>query len=170
MTSTSPRTSSRSSLAGFEPTTPYALPLPSSLSRSSHFFSLPPLPLVFSSQTHLSLYPPLPAHPLPTSCPTRTRSGPVRTPPCWIPDPVRPPTLHSAHRSKPAFYAHTLSTLESLLDDEQSNWITALSNASSLLYHSFLSYPRSYGATDDQTPVVNWCGASRLPRPPPSNP
>ena len=64
----------------------------------------------------------------------------------------------SPHHRKTDFYAHTLSTLESLLDDEQTNWITALSNASSLLYHSFLSYPRSFGATEDQTPVVNWCG------------
>ena len=34
--------------------------------------------------------------------------------------------------SKAAFYANLYDTLESLLDDDQTNWITALSNASSL--------------------------------------
>ncbi|KAL7412690.1 GAF domain-like protein [Mrakia frigida] len=60
--------------------------------------------------------------------------------------------------TKAAFYANLLLTLESLLDDDQTNWITALSNASSLLYHSFLSFPLFFGVTETQTPVVNWSG------------
>lgn len=64
---------------------------------------------------------------------------------------------------KPAFYAHVLELLSPLLQDDgfsHSNWVTNLSNTSSLLYHCFMSYADAYGTTETGEAVVNWCGAS----------
>jgi hypothetical protein len=63
-----------------------------------------------------------------------------------------------------------LELLAPLLQDDgfsHTNWVTNLSNTSSLLYHCFMSYADAYGTTETGEAVVNWCGASsvaRLPR------
>ncbi|KAF8511821.1 GAF domain-like protein [Hysterangium stoloniferum] len=56
--------------------------------------------------------------------------------------------------TKAAFYDHVAVQLEALLGGQR-NWISNLSNAAALLYHSFLSFPSHFGATDR---AVNWSG------------
>ncbi|KAJ7049674.1 GAF domain-like protein [Mycena amicta] len=57
--------------------------------------------------------------------------------------------------SKSDFWAHVYSQLELLLDAEQRNWVTNLSNAASLIYNSLLAFRRHFG---DRERAVNWCG------------
>ncbi|KAJ7121349.1 GAF domain-like protein [Mycena crocata] len=58
--------------------------------------------------------------------------------------------------TKAEFWAHTYSQLDMLLDSHQRNWITNLSNASSLIYNSLLAFPPHFG---NGQRTVNWCGA-----------
>ncbi|CAK5281250.1 unnamed protein product [Mycena citricolor] len=57
--------------------------------------------------------------------------------------------------TKAEFWAHVLEQLQFLLDPEQRNWVTNMSNASSLIYNSLLAFPAHFGADARQ---VNWCG------------
>ncbi|KIR58465.1 GAF domain-containing protein [Cryptococcus bacillisporus CA1873] len=57
--------------------------------------------------------------------------------------------------SKAEFYDHVVSHLEALLEGER-YWVTNLSQASAILYHSFLACSL-YGG-NAHSPVVNWCG------------
>ncbi|KAJ7091975.1 GAF domain-like protein [Mycena belliarum] len=57
--------------------------------------------------------------------------------------------------TKAEFWAHTYSQLEALLDSQQRNWVTNLSNASSLLYSSLLAFSPHFG---NGQRAVNWCG------------
>ncbi|KAJ7656656.1 GAF domain-like protein [Mycena rosella] len=57
--------------------------------------------------------------------------------------------------TKAKFWAHTYSQLDMLLDSEQRNWVTNLSNASSLIYTSLLAFPPHFG---NGQRAVNWCG------------
>ncbi|KAJ7282721.1 GAF domain-like protein [Mycena rebaudengoi] len=57
--------------------------------------------------------------------------------------------------TKAEFWAHTYAQLELLLDPQQRNWITVLSNASSLIYNSLLAFPTHFGSGQR---AVNWCG------------
>jgi len=56
--------------------------------------------------------------------------------------------------TKAAFYDYVAVQLEALLGGQR-NWISNLSNAAALLYHSFLSFPSYFGASDR---AVNWSG------------
>lgn len=54
-----------------------------------------------------------------------------------------------------------LELLGPLLEDDgftHVNWITNLSNTSSLLFNCFLAYSAAYGHTEGGDAVVNWCG------------
>ncbi|KAJ7141239.1 GAF domain-like protein [Mycena epipterygia] len=57
--------------------------------------------------------------------------------------------------TKAEFWAHTYSQLDMLLDSQQRNWVTNLSNASSLIYNSLLAFPPHFG---NGQRAVNWCG------------
>ncbi|KAF7357840.1 GAF domain-containing protein [Mycena venus] len=57
--------------------------------------------------------------------------------------------------NKAEFWAHTYSQLDALLDPDQRNWVTNLSNASSLIYNSLLVFPTHFG---NGQRAVNWCG------------
>ncbi|KAJ7879585.1 GAF domain-like protein [Mycena olivaceomarginata] len=57
--------------------------------------------------------------------------------------------------NKAEFWAHTYSQLDALLDSEQRNWVTNLSNAASLIYNSLLAFPAHFG---NGQRAVNWCG------------
>ncbi|KAJ7451862.1 GAF domain-like protein [Mycena galericulata] len=57
--------------------------------------------------------------------------------------------------SKAEFWSHVYSQLDLLLDSQQRNWITSLSNASSLIYNSLLAFPPHFG---NGQRAVNWCG------------
>ncbi|KAJ7761005.1 GAF domain-like protein [Mycena metata] len=57
--------------------------------------------------------------------------------------------------TKAEFWAHTYSQLDMLLDGDQRNWVTNLSNASSLIYNSLLAFPTYFGTGQG---AVNWCG------------
>ncbi|KAF7376588.1 GAF domain-containing protein [Mycena sanguinolenta] len=57
--------------------------------------------------------------------------------------------------TKAEFWAHTYSQLDALLDSDQRNWVTNLSNASSLIYNSLLAFPAHFG---NGQRGVNWCG------------
>ncbi|KAJ6498790.1 GAF domain-like protein [Mycena sanguinolenta] len=57
--------------------------------------------------------------------------------------------------TKAEFWAHTYSQLHALLDSDQRNWVTNLSNASSLIYNSLLAFPPHFG---NGQRAVNWCG------------
>ncbi|KAJ7933820.1 GAF domain-like protein [Mycena leptocephala] len=57
--------------------------------------------------------------------------------------------------TKAEFWAHTYSQLDMLLDSDQRNWVTNLSNASSLIYNSLLAFPPHFG---NGQRAVNWCG------------
>ncbi|KAJ7680883.1 GAF domain-like protein [Mycena polygramma] len=57
--------------------------------------------------------------------------------------------------TKTDFWAHTYSQLELLLDSDQRNWVTILSNASSLIYNSLLAFHSHFG---NGPRAVNWCG------------
>ncbi|KAF8199974.1 hypothetical protein K438DRAFT_2112592 [Mycena galopus ATCC 62051] len=57
--------------------------------------------------------------------------------------------------NKAEFWAHTYSQLDALLDPDQRNWVTNLSNASSLIYSSLLAFPAHFG---NGQRAVNWCG------------
>ncbi|KAJ7267657.1 GAF domain-like protein [Mycena haematopus] len=57
--------------------------------------------------------------------------------------------------TKAEFWAHTYSHLDALLDSDQRNWVTNLSNASSLMYNSLLAFPSHFG---NGPRAVNWCG------------
>ncbi|KAF8586387.1 GAF domain-like protein [Ramaria rubella] len=61
-----------------------------------------------------------------------------------------PSTIHT----KEDFYKHISAQLQSLLEGQR-NWISNLSNAASLLYHSFLSFPAHFGPDER---AVNWTG------------
>ncbi|KAJ6629457.1 GAF domain-like protein [Mycena sp. CBHHK59/15] len=56
--------------------------------------------------------------------------------------------------TKAEFWAHTYSQLDLLLDSQR-NWVTNLSNASSLIYNSLLAFTTHFG---DGPRAVNWCG------------
>ncbi|KAF9452771.1 GAF domain-like protein [Macrolepiota fuliginosa MF-IS2] len=68
-------------------------------------------------------------------------------------------------KSKPEFWAHVYTQLESLLMEE--NWVTNCANATSLVYNSLLAFPAYFGDSTDK--AVNWCGvyldSSYFPRP-----
>ncbi|KAJ7212948.1 GAF domain-like protein [Mycena pura] len=57
--------------------------------------------------------------------------------------------------TKTEFWAHTYSKLDALLDKQQRNWVTNLSNASSLIYNALLAFPEHFGSGPR---AVNWCG------------
>ncbi|KAF8629275.1 hypothetical protein AX17_005853 [Amanita inopinata Kibby_2008] len=57
--------------------------------------------------------------------------------------------------SKPEFWLHVHSQLQSLLDGQR-HWISNLSNASSLIFNSLQAFPAYFG--DDTSKAVNWCG------------
>ncbi|KAJ7467161.1 GAF domain-like protein [Mycena latifolia] len=57
--------------------------------------------------------------------------------------------------TKAEFWAHTYSQLDMLLDSQQRNWVTNLSNAASLLYSSLLAFSPHFG---NGQRAVNWCG------------
>ncbi|KAK7005983.1 GAF domain-containing protein [Favolaschia claudopus] len=62
--------------------------------------------------------------------------------------------------TKPEFWAHIYSQLDALLDSNQRNWVTNLSNAASLIYNSLLAFPAHFG---NGQKAVNWCGAATKP-------
>ncbi|KAJ7162098.1 GAF domain-like protein, partial [Mycena filopes] len=68
--------------------------------------------------------------------------------------------------TKAEFWAHTYAQLDMLLDANQRNWVTNLSNASSLIYNSLLAFPAHFG---NDARAVNWCGfyldSSLFPQP-----
>ncbi|KIY70643.1 GAF domain-like protein [Cylindrobasidium torrendii FP15055 ss-10] len=57
--------------------------------------------------------------------------------------------------TKSAFWEHVHTQLEALLDPDL-NWVSNLSNTSSLVYHSLLAFPKFFGPDDSK--AVNWCG------------
>ncbi|KAJ7782367.1 GAF domain-like protein [Mycena maculata] len=57
--------------------------------------------------------------------------------------------------TKAEFWAHVYSQLDLLLESQQRNWITNLSNASSLIYNSLLAFRPHFG---NGQRAVNWCG------------
>ncbi|KAJ6594464.1 GAF domain-like protein [Mycena capillaripes] len=57
--------------------------------------------------------------------------------------------------TKAEFWAHTYSQLDMLLDSDQRNWVTNLSNASSLIFNSLLAFNPHFG---NGPRTVNWCG------------
>ncbi|KAF7322043.1 GAF domain-containing protein [Mycena kentingensis (nom. inval.)] len=57
--------------------------------------------------------------------------------------------------SKQDFWEHVYEQLDALLEPQQRNWVTNLSNAASLLYNALLAFPRFFGDGDG---AVNWCG------------
>lgn len=59
-------------------------------------------------------------------------------------------------RSKAEFYEHLYSSLASLLEGQR-NWVTNLSNASSLLYASLNRYQQRV-AGGSEAKVINWAG------------
>ncbi|BGO89693.1 hypothetical protein NBRC10512_002623 [Rhodotorula toruloides] len=72
----------------------------------------------------------------------------------------------SATTSKRAFYTHLASTARTLLapsspDDPAANWITAFSNAASLLFGSYENYADRFGRDDGRR--VNWAGFYVIP-------
>lgn len=73
----------------------------------------------------------------------------------------------SATTSKRAFYTHLASTARTLLapsspDDPAANWITAFSNAASLLFGSYENYADRFGRDDGRR--VNWAGEATRSR------
>lgn len=77
-------------------------------------------------------------------------------------------------KTKPEFWAHVYTQLESLLVEER-NWVklptvlsslffsldrphqvTNCANAASLIYNSLLAFPACFGSANDK--AVNWCG------------
>jgi len=75
-------------------------------------------------------------------------------------------------KSKPEFWAHVYTQLESLIGEER-NWaiflhsrsiplahgwykVTNCANASSLIYNSLLAFPAYFGTASNK--AVNWCG------------
>ncbi|KIL65875.1 hypothetical protein M378DRAFT_76308 [Amanita muscaria Koide BX008] len=59
-------------------------------------------------------------------------------------------------QTKAEFWQHVYSQLEAMLGGGERHWVSNLSNASSLLYHSLLSFPVHFGS--DGSKAVNWCG------------
>ncbi|KAF7305888.1 GAF domain-containing protein [Mycena chlorophos] len=57
--------------------------------------------------------------------------------------------------SKTEFWEHVHSQIQALLEPEQRNWVTNLSNAASLVYNSLLAFPSHFGEGER---AVNWCG------------
>ncbi|KAH8827324.1 GAF domain-like protein [Flagelloscypha sp. PMI_526] len=60
----------------------------------------------------------------------------------------------STIETKAEFWTHVHDQLEHLLED-QTNWVSNLSNASSLIYNSLLAFPKYFGNGDR---AVNWAG------------
>lgn len=63
--------------------------------------------------------------------------------------------IPSSIKSKPEFWAHVHTQLESLIGGEK-NWVTNCANASSLIYNSLLAFPAYFGTASNK--AVNWCG------------
>ncbi|KAH7924211.1 GAF domain-like protein [Leucogyrophana mollusca] len=61
--------------------------------------------------------------------------------------------------SKTEFWDHVHSQLQALLTGQR-NWVTNLSNASSLIYSSLLAFSVHFG---DGERAVNWCGFYLIP-------
>jgi len=57
-------------------------------------------------------------------------------------------------KAKEDFWAHVYKQLQSLTR-VQKQWVTNLSNASSVIYYSLLGFPAYFG---DGERMVNWCG------------
>ncbi|KZV83027.1 hypothetical protein EXIGLDRAFT_777966, partial [Exidia glandulosa HHB12029] len=70
-------------------------------------------------------------------------------------------------QSKHDFWKLVADQLDALLEPH-SNWVTTLSNASSLVYHALAAFHPHFG---DDDRMVNWCGfyleSSHFPGPPP---
>jgi len=56
--------------------------------------------------------------------------------------------------TKAEFWAHVYVQLGALLAGQR-NWVSNLTNASSLIYHSLLAFPAYFGKEERR---VNWCG------------
>ncbi|KAK0562111.1 hypothetical protein OC844_002859 [Tilletia horrida] len=68
-------------------------------------------------------------------------------------------TLPESVKSKAQFYDHLAESLEALLGGQR-NWVSNLSNASSVLYASLNRFPAWAGAEDKSAPPkpINWAG------------
>ncbi|TFL03067.1 GAF domain-like protein [Pterulicium gracile] len=73
--------------------------------------------------------------------------------------------IPSSITTKVDFWQHVYSQLEALLEGQR-NWVSNLSNASSLIFNALAAFPSHFGTEEK---AVNWCGfylhESQLPLP-----
>ncbi|KAF9507330.1 hypothetical protein BS47DRAFT_1351738 [Hydnum rufescens UP504] len=60
----------------------------------------------------------------------------------------------SSITTRAQFWEHVYHQLEALISDQR-NWVSNLSNAASLIYHSLLAFSPHFGVNER---AVNWCG------------
>ncbi|KDQ10226.1 hypothetical protein BOTBODRAFT_178270 [Botryobasidium botryosum FD-172 SS1] len=66
----------------------------------------------------------------------------------------------SSVATKQQFWGHVHEQLSLVLDGQNRNWVSNLSTASALLYHSLRDFTAFFGAGDR---AVNWCGFYLIP-------